>query len=299
MKLIIKIESMIEGYLVHLLIIIAIYIILATSLNLTIGYGGLLNLGHVAFFGIGAYASTLLNMRGWPYLLGLLAAGCVAAVFGAILMLVSNRLKGDYLALATLGFNFVVYSVFLNWTGLTRGPLGIPGIPKPNIFGWMVNTNVEYLIFSGIVAVLVVLFLWVLTCSGFGRLIQAVRDNEVMAKVLGKNTFKIKTQSMATAAFFAGIAGSLYAHYITFIDPSSFALAEIILVITIVLVGGLATLKGSIWAVFLIILIPEALRFFSLPSSILGPMRQIIYALLLVLILVFRPRGLAGKVDLE
>ncbi len=290
---------MIEAYFIHLLIIIGIYIILATSLNLALGYTGLLNLGHIAFFGIGAYVSTLLSVNtSLPFLLIFILAGFVASIFGYLLMLATNKLRGDYLALATLGFNFVIYSLFLNWTSLTRGPLGIPGIPKPSIFGFVFQSNLSYLIFVAVIAFLVVGFLHLLLKSSYGKLLEAVRDNELACKVLGKNTFKMKWQAMAVSAFFAGIAGSLYAHYITFIDPSSFSLYEIILILTIVLVGGLATLKGSIAATVIILLIPEVLRFFALPSSILGPARQIIYALLLILILMYRPRGLFGKVDL-
>ena len=290
---------MIEAYFIHLLIIIGIYIILATSLNLALGYTGLLNLGHIAFFGIGAYASTLLSINtGLPFLLVFIIAGLFTSIFGYLLMLATNKLRGDYLALATLGFNFVIYSLFLNWTSLTRGPLGIPGIPKPSIFGFAIQSNFSYLIFVAVTAFLTVGFLHLLLKSPYGTLLQAVRDNELACKVLGKNTFKMKWQAMAGSAFFAGIAGSLYAHYITFIDPSSFSLYEIILILTIVLVGGLATLKGSIAATVVILLIPEILRFFALPSSILGPARQIIYALLLILILMYRPRGLFGKVDL-
>ncbi len=291
---------MIEAYLIHLLIIIGIYIILAVSLNLAIGYTGLLNLGHIAFFGIGAYVSALLSVNTkLPFLLIFIVAGFLASIFGYILMAATNKLKGDYLALATLGFNFVIYSLFLNWTSLTRGPLGIPGIPRPSIFGLIIQSNFAYLTFVAIVCCLSVGFLYLLVKSPYGTLLQATRDNELACKVLGKNTFKIKWQALAVSAFFAGIAGSLYAHYITFIDPSSFSLYEIILILTIVLIGGLASLKGSIIATIIILLIPEILRFLALPSSILGPTRQIIYALILILILMFRPRGLFGKVDLN
>lgn len=290
---------MIEGYIIHLLILIGIYVILATSLNLSVGFTGLLNLGHIAFFGIGAYTSALLQLAGVPFVLAFPLAGVMAALFGFLLVLGTRKLKGDYLALATLGFSFVVYSVLLNWTELTRGPLGIPGIPKPNIFGLRIADNFSYLIFVIIISALVVFFLWRLTSSRYGRLLEAVRDDETALRMFGKNTFKLKAQSMMIAAFFAGIAGSLFAHYITYIDPSSFFLSEIILVLTIVMIGGLASLPGSIVATVLILLIPEALRFVALPSSIIGPMRQIIYALVLLGVLLLKPRGLFGKVDLE
>ena len=286
-------------YIVHLLVLVSIYVILAVSLDFALGHTGLMNMGPIAFFGIGAYTSVLLNMAGVPYPLALLAAGILAGFFGWLLVLATKNLKGDYLALATLGFNFVIYSVLLNWTSLTRGPLGIPGIPKPNIFGWVVKSNLEYLVFAVVMSVLCVYVMKKLTESPFGRLLHATRDDEVGLRVLGKDTSKLKYKAMMISAFFAGIAGSLFAHYITYIDPSSFTLTEIILVFTIVIVGGIASIKGNIVSTFVILLIPEALRFVSMPSSILGPMRQIIYALILLGILLYKPRGLFGRVDLE
>ena len=291
--------TMLSPYLTHLLILIGIYVILGTSLNLAMGYTGLLNLGHVAFFGIGAYTSALLTVNGVPFVISFIAAGVVAAVFGFILSFATRHLKGDYLALATLGFSFVVYSVFLNWTGLTRGPLGIPGIPKPRLGDMVITTNQGYLIFVAAVAALTVLFIWRLTKSRYGKVLEAMRDDQLAASVLGKPVFKLKSQSLAISAFFAGLAGSLFAHYLTYIDPSSFFISEIILLVTIVMVGGLATLRGNILAAVILILIPEMLRFVDLPSSIIGPARQILYAVILIAVIMFRPRGLLGRVDLE
>jgi len=290
---------MISAYFGHLLIIIGIYIILAVSLNLALGFTGLLNLGHVAFFGIGAYTSALLTGAGVPFIAAFLLAGLLASVFGYLLVLATRKLKGDYLALATLGFSFVVTSVLLNWSSLTRGPLGIPGIQKPSILGLTISSNLAYLIFVAVVCTLSVLIIYLIVKSPFGRLLEATRDDEIGLRVLGKDTFMLKAKAMMISAFFAGLAGSLFAHYITYIDPSSFMLNEIILIFTIVIVGGIASIRGSVVATFIIIAIPEALRFVALPSSILGPMRQIIYALILLGILLYRPRGLFGRVDLE
>lgn len=285
-------------YFIHLGIIITIYVILVTSLNLALGFTGLLNLGHIAFFGIGAYTSALLVKAGVPFLGAFVAAALIAAFFGYVLVLATRKLKGDYLALTTLGFSFVIYSVLLNWVSLTRGPLGIPGIPKPSFFGYTLLANESYLIFSLIVCIGVIFFLTKITRSPFGRLLEATRDDEMGLRVLGKNTFLLKAKAMMLSAGCAGIAGSLFAHYISYIDPSSFLLTEIIFVVTIVIVGGIASIKGSVIATILLVLLPEALRFLSLPSQILGPSRQIIYAILLLAILLLRPRGLFGRVDL-
>lgn len=290
---------MISPYIIHLLILIGIYIILAISLNLALGYSGLLNLGHVALFGIGAYTSALLTLNGFPFLLSLILAGVVASAFGALLVWATKKLHGDYYALATLGFAFVVYSLLLNLTDLTRGPLGIPGIPKPNLFGLVIKSNLSYLIFVAIIAVICIGVIYALVKSRFGKLLEAMRDDELGLRVLGKNTGKLKYKAMMISAFFAGIAGSLFAHYISFIDPGSFHLSEIILIFTIVIVGGIASIKGSIVGTIIILLIPEVLRFFPIPSSILGPMRQMIYAAILLGILLYKPKGIFGRVDLE
>jgi branched-chain amino acid transport system permease protein len=290
---------MISAYLLHLLIIIGIYIILVASLNLALGYTGLLNLGHVAFFAIGAYTSALLVKAGIPFLVAFLAAGLLAAIFGFLLVALTRKLKGDYLALATLAFVFVVVDVIVNWTSVTRGPLGIPGIMKPEFFGFVVQNSFAYFLFVWIVCGLSLLILWRIVVSPFGRLLQATRDDAIGLRVLGKSTFSLQWKAMAISAFFAGVAGSLYAHYITFIDPTSFMLTEVILLLTILIVGGIASLKGSVVATFVIILVPEGLRFLSLPSGIVGPLRQIFYAVILLGILLWRPRGLFGRVDLE
>ena len=295
---------MIEAYIIHILILIGIYAILAVSLNLALGYTGLLNLGHVAFFGIGAYTSALLVKANWPFIVAFLAAGIIASLFGYLLTFITRKLKGDYFALATLGFSFVITSIMLNWTSLTRGPLGIHGIPKPALFGASLPTklfgmaNLPYLIFVAIIAIISITIMWLIVKSSFGRLLQATRDDALALRVLGKDTFKLQWKAMMISAFFAGIAGSLFAHYITFIDPTSFALTEIILIFTIVIVGGIASMKGSIAATFIIIIIPELIRFIDLPSSVLGPLRQIIYAAILIGILLWRPRGIYGRVDL-
>ena len=289
---------MIEGYIIHLLILIGIYVILTVSLNLALGYTGLLNLGHVGFFAIGAYTSALLVKAGYPFLLAFIAAGLFSAVFGFLLVRITKKLKGDYFALATLAFMYVVYSVLLNWQGLTRGPLGLPGIPKPEIFGFVFRSNVSYLFLVAFFAVLSVVVIWFIVRSPFGRLLEATRDDELGLRVLGKNTFVLKYKAMAISAFFAGIAGSLFAHYLSYIDPKTFLLPELILLLTILIVGGIASIKGSVVSAFIIVLIPEVLRFVSLPSTIIGPLRQIAYALILLLILFYRPRGLFGRIDL-
>ncbi|MDD5148331.1 MAG: branched-chain amino acid ABC transporter permease [Candidatus ainarchaeum sp.] len=290
---------MIEAYLIHLAILICIYLILAIALQITVGFSGLLNLGHIAFYCVGAYASALLALAGFPFWICILAAGICAMISGVIIALPTNKLKGDYLALATMGFSFVVYAIALNWTDLTRGPLGLPGIPRPELVGFVFSDNLAFLALA--FAIMAICFFAVkkITSSQFGKVLEAVRDDELAARVLGKNSFKAKTMAFAISAFFAGIAGSLYASYITFIDPSSFTLLQIIPVLAIVIIGGLASFRGTIIAAIIIVLLPEPMRFIGFPSSVVGPARQIIYAVILLLILLLRPKGLFGKIELE
>jgi len=282
-----------------LLILLGIYFILAISLQLAVGFAGLLNLGHIAFYAIGAYASALLALAGWPWWLCFLLAGVVAMIFGFLLSLPTNKLKGDYLALATLGFSFVVYVVALNWKGLTNGSLGLPGIPKPIFFGFIFSDNFNFLLLTFFVAFISYFIIRKITSSPFGKALEATRDDELATRILGKSTFKIKSIALMLSAFFAGLAGSLYAHYITFIDPSSFTLTQLIPIITIIIIGGLASLKGTIIATIILVLLPESLSFVGFPSSIVGPARQIIYSLILLWILIYKPRGFYGKVELE
>ena len=290
---------MISVYFIHLAILIGIYLVLALSLQLSVGYSGMLNMAHVAFYGIGAYTSALLVMNGVPFLLALLLAGIVAMFFAFLLSIFSFKLKGDYLALATMAFSFVFYVIALNWVSLTRGPLGLPGIPKPEIFGISFSTNLSFLILIAVIGGITYLIIKKITGSPFGKVLEATRDDELAVKILGKNTFWIKTKSLMICSFFAGVAGSLYAHYITFIDPSSFHLMQLIPVLTIVIIGGLASLKGTIIATVILTLLPEPLRFIGFPSSIIGPARQILYSLILLLILIYKPKGFYGRVELE
>ncbi|KKP79946.1 MAG: hypothetical protein A2271_02770 [Candidatus Moranbacteria bacterium RIFOXYA12_FULL_35_19] len=290
---------MIDAYFIHLLILIGIYFILAVSLQLSLGYSGLLNLGHIAFFGIGAYAYAILALSGFSSIFCLLIAGGLSAFFGYLLSIPTNKLKGDYLALMSLGFSFVIYAVLLNWTELTRGPLGLPGIPRPIIFGFDFSDNISFFILVSIIALVSYFFIWRLTKSLFGRTLEATRDDELAVRSLGKNTFKLKNISLMISAFFAGLAGSLFASYITFIDPSSFTFVNLIPILLMVIIGGIASLPGTFLATVFIILLPEIFRFIGLPSEILGPTRQIFYALTLILIIYFKPRGFFGKINLE
>ena len=283
-------------YLLHILIISGIYIILTLSLNLILGYTGIPALGHIAFACVGAYTSSLLTLNyGISPWIGLLIGACFASILGLVIGLPSMRLKGDYLALATFGFGVIVYSISKNWVDLTRGPMGLPGIPKFSVLGFELQPVWAYLL-------LVMLFVFITTFvinrivdSPFGRNLRSIREDEIASLSIGKNINKYKLIVFVVGAFFAGIAGSLYAHYITFIDPSSFTVMESIAVLLMVVFGGMGNIKGSFIGALVLVIFPEMLRFLGMPSSVAAPLRQMIYGLLLIVLMLKRPQGIIGQ----
>ena len=283
-------------YLLHILVIAGIYIILTLSLNLIVGYTGLPALGHAAFSCIGAYTSSLLalNMSLSPWI-GLLIGACVAALSGIVVGYPAVRLKGDYLALATFGLGVIVYSIAKNWVSLTRGPMGLPGIPGFSVFGTQLSEIWSYLPLVLIFVVITIFVINRIVNSPFGRVLRSIREDEVASQALGKNTNKYKLIVFIIGAFFAGIAGSLYAHYITFIDPSSFTVMESITILLMVIFGGMGSISGSIVGAVVLVVFPELLRFLGMPSSIAAPMRQMIYGLLLIILMLKRPQGIMGS----
>lgn len=282
-------------YLLHVLLIAGIYIILTLSLNLIVGYTGLPALGHAAFSCIGAYTSSLLALNiGLSPWIGLLTGACVAALSGIIIGYPAVRLKGDYLALATFGLGVIVYSIAKNWVSLTRGPMGLPGIPGFSVFGFQLSEIWSYLLLVLFFVIVTVLVIKRIVNSPFGRILRSIREDEIASEALGKDTTKHKLLVFIIGAFFAGIAGSLYAHYITFIDPSSFTVMESITILLMVIFGGMGSISGSIVGAVILVVFPELLRFLGMPSSIAAPMRQMIYGLLLVVLMIKRPEGIMG-----
>ncbi len=283
-------------YLLHILVITGIYIILSQSLNIIVGYTGLAALGHIGFACIGAYTSSLLALNlGISPWIGLFMGAILAGLFGIVIGYPSLRLKGDYLAIATFGLGVIVYSVAKNWVSLTRGPMGLPGIPQFSIFGYTLSSSGIYLILVAIFVFISYIIIRNIVKSPWGRVLRGIREDELAVLALGKNINKYKITVFVVGAFFAGIAGSLYAHYISFIDPSSFTVMESITVLLMVVFGGMGSLGGSFIGAAILIIFPELLRFLGMPSSIAAPLRQMIYGLLLIVLMIWRPQGLLGK----
>ena len=281
--------------LLHLCVVIAIYAIFALSLNVEVGYTGLFNFGHVAFFAIGAYTSALLTLAGVPFVWSLPAALAMAGLCGFLLSIPALKLQGDYFGIATLGFGEILRMIVNNEVWLTKGPMGLPGIPRPELFGIVFDSLPRYLVLSSCFALLTFAVLGFVVLSPFGRALKAVRDDETAAEILGKNAYRFKIKSFAIGSVFAGLAGVLWAHYTTFIGPGDFTLTETILVLLIVVMGGKGTFMGPVVGAVVLIVFQESVRFLRLPpewTRLLGPLQQMIFGLLLVVLMVFRPEGI-------
>ncbi len=289
-------------YLIHIAILIAIYGILGLSLNLIVGYAGLISVTQAAFYGIGAYVTAILLTtaagNGMSFFFVLWLGMIVTAIISLLIGYVLSKFKDDYFALGSFGFNIIIYSIFLNWQSLTRGPLGIPGIPRPSFFGFTFSSNISFLILSAIILGLVYLVCAYITRSSFGRVLKGIREDEEAIKVFGYNTLLYKLAIFVIGAVLASVAGSLFAAYITFIDPSTFTLNESIFILAIIILGGLANNKGAVLGAVCLILLPEILRFVGFPSDIAAQMRQVVYGLILILLMLYRPQGLIGEYKL-
>jgi branched-chain amino acid transport system permease protein len=282
-------------YLIHIVILSSIFAILAMSLNLLLGYTGLLSVAHAAFYGIGAYMTALmLKMWGLSFFVALPLAIILTMIIAFVIGLILSKFKTDYYALASLGFNVIVFSIFLNWNTLTRGPLGISGIPRPEIFGFALSNNI---LFLGLVLALLAIVYGLaqfIVHSSFGRVLTAIREDEEAISVFGYNTSSYKLIIFTIAAGIAAVAGALIATYITFIDPSSFTIVESIFVLAIVIFGGAGSLRGPLFGAIILVLLPELLRFVGFPSDIAAQMRQVVYGLILVGLMLYRPQGIWG-----
>lgn len=282
-------------YILHLLILIGIYTILSVSLNLIAGYAGLISIAHAAFYGVGAYVAALMALKlHTPFIVNLFCAVSLCGLLGALVGVPSLRIRDDYFVIATFAFQVVTFNILNNWTSFTGGPMGLPGIPQPSIFGHAISSQLE---FASLVGVLCTLTLWTthrIVRSPFGRVLKAIREDEVLAQTAGKNVAAYKIIVFIISAGMAAVAGVLFAYYISFIDPTSFTVMESIFIISTVIIGGSGNLWGSVAGSGMLVLIPEILRFIGLPNSAAANLRQIVYGGLLIICMMWRPKGLLG-----
>ncbi len=276
-------------YILRIIIMIGIYSVLALGLNLITGFTGQVSLGNAAFYAIGAYTSAILTTKfEAPFFVAFLFAGVVAACFGFLIGLPTMRLSGTYLAIVTLGLGEIVRILLLNLSSITNGPLGISKIPRPSFFGielTLYNYGIYYLVFVFVAVIL--LFCYLIIYSKVGRSFIAIREDELAATLMGIKTAKYKILAFSLSAMLSGLAGSFYSSLVGYIDPNTFIFDTSILILSIVIFGGMGSLKGMIIGAALLIIFPEALRSFA-------QFRFIIYGLILVMIMRYRPQGLMG-----
>jgi len=277
----------------HFLNTVLIFALLATGLNLVAGTGGMLNLSHAALAGVGAYTAVLLVMKAqWPWLAAFLAGGLLAAITGLVIGAVTLRLRGDYFALATLGFGVVAHALFNNWISLTRGPMGIPGVPAPSLLGLTLRSPAAQAAYIAVVLALAFLTARRLARSPWGRALRAIRDDQFAALALGKPALRFKVEAITIAGFFAGLAGAAQGFYIRFIDPQQFGLNLMISILVAVLFGGLGNYWGSLLGALMYVGLQHALSYIGLPPHLVGSGQQAILSVILLLLMIFRPKGL-------
>lgn len=273
-------------YVLHIVILALMYTILATSLNLVTGYSGLLSLGHQAFFGIGAYTSALLAVDlHLPFIATILAAGLFSAIASYAIGGITLRLRSAYFVISTIAFGEILRLVCLNWSSLTRGPLGIANIPPPSLGPFTFDTPIKAYYLVVFITIISVFITSRMVNSHFGRVLIGLKDAEYVAKAVGINPFKYLLISVIVGGFMAGIAGSFYAHYVKFLSPDVFYFAVAVNLIVMVVGGGIGTIPGPIIGAFIFTILPEILR-----AS--AQYRLIIYGLILILVVRFIPGGI-------
>jgi branched-chain amino acid transport system permease protein len=293
-------------YLLHIAIYIEIYAILAMSLNLIVGYSGLLSLCHSAYFALGAYTYAVLNVS---YGVGFLASSCVGAVFAATLSLALSlaawRLKGDLFALASLSIQATVYSTLSNWysptaplgswLNLTNGTLGISAVRKPDWAGIQTDEITYFFTFCSIIALACAYVFMTLERSNWQKVLLAIRDDDLAMRAVGKFTPMIVGYSIALSCVFAQVAGALFAAHLSYIDPSIASLDESVLILSMVLVGGAGSWLGAVLGSSFLIVLPEMLRMVQFPSQHINSTRLLLVGIILIALMRFQPHGFLGR----
>lgn len=289
-------------YLFHVIYLLCIYVMLVLSANLTTGMANLLTMCQAAFYGIGAYIGTFFLFQfNISFLLIAFLVMMATGLSSLIISYASVKLKGDYFVLATMGFQLIVYTIIYNWTEVTHGTYGIAGIPGFNLaFGLVpIDGICPNLILILLITAAIIWFLNRLKASPYGRLLKAIRTDGTIVESFGRNTAGVKIWAFALSSAIAGLAGALYASYVGYIDPTSFPLRESIFILCALFIGGIGNIEGPICGAAFVILLPEVLRWVGLPESMAAEIRQIIYGFALVLIMIFHPQGIKGKIVMK
>jgi ABC-type branched-subunit amino acid transport system permease subunit/ABC-type branched-subunit amino acid transport system ATPase component len=279
-------------YFMHVLVMVCIYSVLSISFNLLIGFAGLFALSQAVFFAIGAYGTGLLAVAGLPFPLPEIGAVVIGAGVGVLVALPALRTRGDYLVIVTLALQIVVLQVILNWKSLTGGTEGVRGIPGLSFAGIELIDPSRFVVYAALVAALVFVLSWKAGHSPFGRSMKAMRENESATQAAGKNLLYLKVTAFAGSAGLAALAGTLFARYFNYVSVDSFSINETIYILAMVIVGGIGNLWGSVLGAVVLVVLPELLKFLHMPTEIADQMRLVIYGVVLILVLRFRPEGL-------
>jgi len=282
--------AFLNDYYLDIMTLTGIYIVLALGLNIVVGQAGLLNLGYVAFYAIGAYTyailSTTLGLAFWP---GLLAGAAVAALFAFIIGLPTLRLRGDYFAIVTLGLGEITRIILNNWDGLTGGPNGISRVGRPVLAGYLLHSTLDFYYVILVIVIITVFAMKRLITSRIGRAWIAIREDEVAAEAMGINTFRLKLLAFVVGSALAGLTGVFFAAKMAFVSPESFTFFESVLILCMVVLGGMGSIPGIILGALLLITLPEIFRDFQ-------DYRMLAFGIALVAMMVFRPQGLLGTI---
>ena len=294
------VRATVDEYILSIINFVGIYVILAVSLNITNGFSGLFSLGHPGFMAIGGYVTAILTfpvsrksmfleLPQWleslelPFFPALIIGGVCAALTALIVGLPVLRLRGHYLAVATMGFLIIIQVLITNWESVTRGPLGLNGLPALTNLWWVYSWVVVSVYVS-----------WKLKFSSYGRSMLSMREDDLAAQCLGINLFRTRVAALVIGAFFAGVAGGLWAHLVTAITPTSFSLIMAFNIVVMVVVGGAGSIAGSFIAAIIFSVLTEIFRPLEENFEVYG-VGEILMALILILILIYRPQGLFGS----
>ncbi|OJH16043.1 branched-chain amino acid ABC transporter permease [Bacillus obstructivus] len=283
-----------NSFFLSMMILIGLYALVGTGLTMLMGYAGQISLGHAAFYGIGAYSTAIITgTYGLPSVIGIIVGLIIAGIIAYIIGHPTLKLKENYLALATLGFGIIIFTFFKEFKGLTGGLNGFFGIPVFNVFGFLFDTDIKFYLLTWILVLLGIIFANNMMQSRVGRALRSIHGSEVAASSIGINIQKYKLQVFVLSAIYASIAGSLYAHYITFINPNLFTAMESINFLIIVVIGGSASVWGGVIGAALYVFLSEWLKEITptIFPNVGGEFQIIFFGLLIVVMLIFMPKG--------
>jgi branched-chain amino acid transport system permease protein len=287
--LLLVIPAFLDNYQIDVMTMTGLYIVLALGLNIVVGFAGLLDLGYAAFYAVGAYSDALLSVHFHiSFWILLILSGLIAGIFGILLGVITLRLKGDYLAIVTLGFIQIIHLVLNNWDTVTQGPKGIAGIAHPAIGGFAFSRPVHFYYLILLIALLALVSIHRIDRSRFGRAWSAMRDDEIAAEAMGIHTTRMKILAFSMGSAWAGVSGAFFAGKIGFVSPESFTFFESILILSMIVLGGIGSIPGVIMGAVLLMILPEVLRGLS-------DYRMLLFGSAMILMMVWRPQGMVGR----